>query len=221
MQVQVTDSPPPVQIKPRSPRRKAFWTVPELWPGGTCYILGGGPSLSLVSLERLHDRRVIAVNNAYQLGDWIDVMLYGDCRWLKWHEKALLDFPGLKVTSCNSHKDKPGIKAVKRHTLPFGITREPDRLNWNLSSGACAIGLAVRFGVKKIVLLGFDMRIVDDKTNWHKEHQDGRKKNPYERFLKPFPMIARDLEQLGVECVNATPGSALESFPIVEPESVL
>lgn len=221
MQVQVTDRPPLVQIKPKPPRVKEFWTVPELWPGATCYILGGGPGLARVSLEQLHKRRVIAVNNAYQLGDWIDVMFYGDCRWLTWHEKALLDFPGLKVTACDSHKDKPGIKAVKRRNSPLGITKEANRLNWNLNSGACAISLAVRFGVKKIVLLGFDMRIVDDKTNWHDGHQDSPNKNPYQRFLKPFPAIARDLEKLGVECINATPGSALDIFPIVEPESVL
>lgn len=225
MQVVVTDSPPPAppitRIKPEPPRRKEFWTVPEIWPGGTCYILGGGPSLAKVPMERLHDLRVIAVNNAYQLGDWIDVMFYGDCRWFNWHGKALLNFPGLKVTACDSHKDKPGIMAVKRQNSPLGITSQKNKLSWNLSSGACAINLAVHFGVKKIVLFGFDMRMVDDKNNWHEDHKDGPKKNPYERFLRPFPSIAKDLERFGIECINATPGSALDVFPIVEPEDVL
>lgn len=218
MQVVITSTPPP---KPKPVQRKEFWTVPEIWHGGTCYILGGGPGLARVPLERLHDLRVIAVNNAYTLGDWIDVMFYGDCRWFRWHSKTLLDFPGLKVTACDSHKDKPGIRAVKRLSSPPGIARAKNRLAWNLSSGACAINLAVHFGVKKIVLFGFDMRKVDDKNNWHEDHKDGPNKNPYERFLRPFPSIARDLEKLGVECVNATPGSALEVFPIMKPEEML
>ena len=221
MQVVVTDSTPPARIRPKPTERKEYWTVPELWSGGTCYILGGGPSLARVPLERLHDLRVIAVNNAYQLGDWIDVMFYGDCRWFKWHCQALLDFPGLKVTACDSHRDMPGIRAVKRQTAPFGIATAKNRLGWNLSSGACSINLAVHFGVKKIVLFGFDMRIVDDKNNWHEDHKDSPNKNPYQRFMRTFPKIAEDLKELGVECVNATPGSALDVFPIVKPEEVL
>lgn len=221
MQVVTADRTPPARIRPKPTERKEYWTVPELWPGGMCYILGGGPGLARVPLEKLRDLRVIAVNNAYQLGDWIDVMFYGDCRWFKWHCTALLDFPGLKVTACDKHRDMPGIRAVKRHTLPFGITTAKNRLGWNLSSGACSINLAVHFGVKKIVLFGFDMRIVDDKNNWHGDHKDSPNKNPYKRFLRTFPKIANDLKELGVECVNATPGSALDVFPIVEPESVL
>lgn len=225
MQVVITDSPPAAAQTTRAKRRrlqpKEFWTVPAIWPGGTCYILGGGPSLARVPMERLHDLRVIAVNNAYQLGDWIDVMFYGDCRWFNWHGKALLNFSGLKVTACESHRDRPGIRAVKRQNSPHGITTRKDRLSWNLNSGACAINLAVHFGVKKIVLFGFDMRLVDDKSNWHEAHKDSPSKNPYQRFLKPFPNIARDLERLGVECINATPGSAIDVFPIVEVEDVL
>lgn len=222
VQVLVTETPPtPTRIKRVSPRRKEFWTVPEIWPGGTCYILGGGPSLSRVPLERLHNRRVIAVNNAYQLGNWIDVTFYGDCRWFNWHGKALLEFPGLKVTACDSHVGKPGIRAVKRRNAPFGIATNRNQLGWNLNSGACAINLAVHFGVKKIVLLGFDMRLIDDKHNWHEEHHNRPNRDPYQRFLRPFPNIANDLETLGVECVNACPGSALEVFPIVEVEDVL
>lgn len=221
MRVVMTETQTQKTIERAQPREKDFWTVPEIWPSGTCYILGGGPSLSKVPLSRLHDRRVIAVNNAYLLGDWIDVMFYGDCRWLNWHQKRLLEFPGLKVTACESHKNRPGIRATRRLNSPHGITKDRNRLCWNLSSGACAINLAFHFGVKKIVLLGFDMRVVENKSNWHKDHELGKNKDPYERFLKPFPNIARDLERFGVECINATPGSALDVFPIVEPEDAL
>jgi len=203
-------------------RQEGLWRVPALWPKGECFILGGGLSLRDVNLGLLKGRRVIAVNNAYKLGDWIDVMFFGDCRWLNQYGAGLLDFAGLKVTTCEKHLDKPGIKVVKRRNTPHGISRDPGILSWNLSSGACAINLAYHFGVKRIILLGFDMKKNGDKHNWHDDYEPHHSKfNPYGRFMRPFPHIAEDLKRLNVECVNAAPRSALDVFPRVKLEDVL
>ena len=200
---------------------KAFWTAPRMWPGQTVFILGGGPSLQNIDLNRLRESRVIAVNNAYQLAEWIDVVFYGDCRWYENHKDALLNFGGLKVTCCDQHTKLPGIKAIKRRNGTVGLDCNPALIAWNLSSGAAAINLAVHFGAKKIVLLGFDMRKINGRNNWHTSHAEGQDRDPYARFLATFPPIARDLIALDVECVNATPGSALGVFPIVDPAEVL
>jgi len=45
--------------------------------------------------------------------------------------------------------------------------------------------------------------------------------DPYEMFLKPWPYIARDADEIGVKIINATPNSGLKSFPIVDPEEVI
>jgi len=203
-------------------RPQGLWRVPPLWPNGECFILGGGPSLQDVNLEPLHDRRIIAVNNAYKLGNWIDVVFFGDCRWLSQYGKGLLDFAGLKVTTCEKHIGKPGIKVVKRKNSPHGLSRDRGTLLWNLSSGACAINLAVHLGVKRIVLLGFDMQKDGDRHNWHDDYESRHSKfNPYERFMRPFPCIAKDLKRLNIECINASQGSALKEFPIVKLEDIL
>lgn len=217
--VTVSDTRPP---KPkRAPQQ--FWTVPRLWPGSTIYMLGGGPSLKGLDISCLQGQRVIAVNNAYRLAPWADVMFFGDCRWYEWHRNELGDFAGLKVTSCEAHANKPNLRVLRRRNSPEGINTNPQFLSWNKSSGACALNLAYHLGAGKIVLLGYDMRRVDDKCNWHDDHPIAKNPhhNPWERFLRPFPAIARDFERLHVEVVNATPGSALEVFPIVEPETVL
>jgi hypothetical protein len=192
------------------------WSVPRIWPGGECFILGGGPSLTLVDIDRLQGRRVIAVNDAYRIAPWADVMFYGDGPWLTAHRKALLDFAGLKISGCATQTNEPGIRHVYRDMINHGISRDPTEVRWNRSSGACAINLAVHFGVKRIVLLGFDMRRVDGQKHWHPDVNDDPG-NPYPRFLEVFPVIARDAEALGVEILNATPGSALTAFPIEEP----
>ena len=204
--------------------KEPLWRVPKLWPGEECFILGGGPSLGQIDIERLRGRRVIAVNQAFKLAPWIDVLFFGDCRWLSQYGQTLIDFAGLRVTTCEKHHGVKGVLAVRRKNGPFGISRDPSVLLWNLSSGACAVGLAAHFGVKRIVLLGFDMRKIDDKAHWHEDYvkmRGSKVKEPYNRFMRPFPQIAKDLARRGVECVNASPGSALTEFPIVEQEEVL
>ena len=77
------------------------WQVPRMWEGGDVWIIGGGPSitkefgipdnivqgvfkkelpLSAYSpyMSFLHDKHVIGVNVAYLLGDWVDMVFFGD-----------------------------------------------------------------------------------------------------------------------------------------------
>jgi hypothetical protein len=203
--------------------RPKLWRVPRLWPDRTCFIIGGGPSVAQLDIDRLRGQRIIAVNNAFKLAPWIDCVFFGDRNWYFWHKTELLAFAGLKVTICEAHLDKPGIKVVKRQNAPHGISRDAGVLTWNFSSGGCAINLAVHFGVNRIVLLGFDMKKVDGRCNYHNEHPPRNRPgyDPYPRFLLPFDDIARDLERIDVVCVNATPDSALKAFPMVTLEEEL
>jgi hypothetical protein len=74
-----------------------------------------------------------------------------------------------------------------------------------------------RWGAKHIILLGFDMRRVDGQKNWHDDHIEKRH-NPFHRHLRSFPAIARDARNLGIEILNATPGSAIREFPFTTVE---
>lgn len=220
-------------------RTDDLWKAPRLWPDRTCYILGGGVSLNKIDFSRLYGQRVIAVNHAYKLGPW-DAMFFNDRHFFTVESRSgLLDFPGLIVTTNRHHSGRPRVLVMKRKNIGGGggIITNPHTLVWNLSSGACAINLAVHFGVRRIILFGFDMRRVSIKENdiglapdaaregwrcnWHEPHPTtDAKKNPYPRFLVPFKGIARDLKKIGVDCINATPGSLIKVFPIVKPEEV-
>ena len=208
---------------------EGYWKVPRMWEGGTCYILGGGPSLSSVDLTPLEEpgRRTIGVNAAYSLGSWFDVLYWGDEQFLNRHWKGVSMFNGLRVTTCPKHLGRPGVHVVRMETHPHGIARADSTIRFNNSSGGGAIGLAVLFGVARIVLLGYDMQW-NGAFNWHDLYNnkkagkiDPKRLETYNRFRKPFLHIADDLKQLGIECINATPGSALDVFPIVEPSEVL
>lgn len=197
------------------------WKVPKLW-SSRFYILGGGPSLNNINVERLRGQNVIAVNNAYRLGDWIPVLYFMDCAWWEWHKDELPLHPGLKITTCTHLKrNKYGVKWLERGIRDSYDIR-PNFLSRSSNSGHGALCLGVKLGGMEAILLGFDMH-AKEGHNWHKDHK--RKNIPdtiYEtNFHKSFEPLKKDLDKMGVKVWNATPGSALETFPIVDPEDFL
>lgn len=210
------------------------WSVPELWPGNTAYIIGGGSSLNTTGLPPakdnmpaiiakinedlaiIQDKRVIGVNNAYELGNWVDVCWFGDVRWYEWNRKKLLDFRGLKACCCPTlvAPERPGIKVLKRSNQ-LGLSEDKKSVKWNKSSGSSAISFAVHFGVKRIVLLGFDMYIgKDGYHNWHDNHEvkGHSPANPYGRFINPFVNIDVDAKRMGIEIINCNLDSNITQF---------
>lgn len=232
------------------------WLVPRMWEGGECFILGGGPSLRLAPIERLQGKRVIAVNMALNEAPWAEVLFFGDCLFYTERKHLVDEFAGLAVTTCERLTNHRRLLAVQRDMAAEGLSRDQTLVHFNRNSGACAINLARHFGVKRIVLLGFDMRkwtveelVAKGLANESDDHEKkarlrhnyhsiyvpkfekeelvpgGRRDqfDPYsgrDGFLITFAAIARDLAAEGIECVNATPGSAIDSLPIVQPEEV-
>jgi len=227
-----------------------IWTVPKMWEGGDAWIIGGGYSMpeqfnvpkSIIKdvcsgrqlpdvysqyLEPIHNKHVIGVNNAYQIGTWMDVLFFGDSSWYLKHRKALAVWPGIKVSCAPRFGNLPqkkmeGIKClIKDSKHNKGLTNSPRKVAWNSNSGAAAVNLAVHFGAKRIFLLGFDMIKVGKNTHWHGSHGKGQKRLPYQRHLKGFPIIVQDAKQLGVEIFNVNTQSKIDDFPKVTLEEAL
>jgi hypothetical protein len=209
-----------------------------LWPGERCVIIGGGPSIKQFDFGLLNGHRVIATNNAFRHVRG-DVLFYGDCKWYNrdpWRQEVNA-WPGLRVHSCNANEGAGPVKKIKRWNRVAGLCKDPSKIAWGINgqygnTGASAINLAVHFGVKQIILIGYDMRLIDGDSNYHRDHphheasrQPDKKPepayNPYPNFLKVFPAIANSLRRWNIDCINATPESALECFPIMTPEEAL
>lgn len=89
------------------------------------------------------------------------------------------------------------------------------------SSGHKAVGLAIALSAKRIVLLGFDMRVVDGRSHFHDAYQ-ARDPALYEQsFIPAFRGWNEQAKAAGVEVLNATPNSALEEFSRVDLDEVL
>lgn len=237
------------------------WCVPRIWEGGDVWILGGGPSVtrqfeipdSVVEevrkgvsppttyspyMEALHDKHVIGINVAYLIGDWMDMVFFGDNKFFLAHRERLATWPGLKV-SCHSSTAKiDWVKHLERDTThPRGISPDPRKISWNCNSGASAVSVAANAGAKRIILLGFDMTINGNgNRHWHNLYHstvpvppNARGRGglpravhlPFDRHLRGFPDMARDAKLRGIEILNVCPESAITVFPKITLEDVL
>ena len=200
-----------------------YWIPESIWDGKDVFIIGGGTSLQGFDWSPLHGKNVLGCNDAYALGDWVDVCVFGDMPWFRKHREALKDFKGIKVAMTGTNPLDSTIKWV--HCWPRGLCagkHRPDRVGWNGCTGAGAINLALRMGAQRVILLGYDMKLGKDETgkvamNWHPNHVDTPDPDFVERFTPGFERIAQDLEKVfpGREVFNAGPDSDLDVFPKV------
>ena len=119
----------------------------------------------------------------------------------------------------------PGQERRNRnHSGLCVLERQPT--NNSSSNYFCAFSLAYHFGVKRIVLIGFDMQMKSGETNYHRQHEEmgfnKRRTEPdsaakdYARFLRKEKVIFKDSQKLGLEVINCTPDSALTVFPFMD-----
>lgn len=188
------------------------------WRGETAFLLGCGPSVRRADVERLHGRRVIAINDSVFLAPWADVLYACDARWWQTRAPRLNGYRGLRVTL----SDVPGTLRL-RNTGETGMETEPDGLRTGKNSGYQAINLAYHLGATRIVLLGYDMRIGRaGELHWN-ARPELQTASGFSRtlaaMLPMFDTLVEPLRAAGVEVLNATPGSALRCWPCVTLES--
>jgi len=200
------------------------------WSRDTAVVVASGPSAKGVPLDLARGRaRVIAINESWRLAPWADVLYAADHQW--WQKgKGFPEFRGLRVAQGDAApKMYRGIKQVGL-VRTGQIVREPkgilaagsDREGRGANSGFQALNLAVQFGAKKIILVGYDMR-VDLGFHWHGRHPDGMNnpnKGGIARWAKVLDRASRYLRVLGVEVLNASAVSALRAYPKINFEDV-
>jgi len=188
-------------------------TVPRRWSGQTVVCIGGGPSLTPEDVLRVYGHRVIAINDAYRLAPWADVLYAADKKWIDWHD-GVPTFMGPKYSIESKDTTTRPDWRVLRNTGPLGLEREPTGLRAGFNSGFQAINLSVHLGASRIVLLGYDMAPnPDGPSHWFGEHPDKRP-SPYPEMREAFDSLVEPLAALGIEVVNCSRRTALRAFPM-------
>lgn len=194
--------------------------VPRLWPRATCFLIGGGPSLTAEDVALVRGQGgVIAINDAYRLAPWADVLYAADRKWIDWHH-GVPSFTGPKYSIQSSETVNRPDWQVLRNTGIFDLELDPSGLRTGRNSGYQAINLAVHLGATRILLLGYDMSPDGAQQHWFGDHPD-HQISPYAEMRAAFETLMQPLAALGISVVNCSRRTALTAFPCLPLEMAL
>lgn len=203
-----------------------LWEIPPIWKGQTVACIAPGPSLDEDEVRYCYDSgyKIIAVNDAYKLAPFADILYACDWWWWNKHDCAR-DYAGVRVgLGWDFVKEMPitgwaASKEAKEINL-IGMTgcdglemknRYAVRTGGN--SGYQAVNLAAQMGARNIFLLGYDMKATDGKSHfWGNYEKRTPGQNNFKEWIKNFKTIAEPLVKSGVRVVNCNPDSALKVF---------
>lgn len=154
--------------------------------------IASGPSLTQEDVDYVRGKaKVLAINNAFKVAPWADVLFAADSQWWRTYERQLRGFAGDRWDNRRLQKT-PGYRAGN-------------------NSGALGICLAYRFGAKRIILLGFDMQNTGGLSHFDGDHPHPlRNPGKFSSFIRCIEQrIAPDLQDAGVELINCTRETAL------------
>jgi hypothetical protein len=209
------------------------WTVTPEWKGETAAIIASGPSLTRAQCDFVRGKcRVIAVNNqgidtesdgvtVPAMAPWADVLFAADAKWWRCYHKRALQFAGRKVT-VRATLPWPEIYSLTQSDEHPTFDPRPTHLVSGGNSGYMAVHLAVHLGVKRIVLLGFDMKDGRNRRrHWFGNHPGKlNARGNFAGWNRAFDKFAKVLHHMNVEVVNCTPDTALRCFRRAQIESV-
>lgn len=205
--------------------RLFFWTPDQRFAGQTVFVLASGPSLSRDVAEAVRGRAAIVVNQTFRTAPWAPVWFFTDTETLERNVADVEAWPGDVVTSSSAaHRAAPDkLKLILRTESRDFPPPGSGLVKKGRSTGHTAIGLAAAMGAARIVLLGFDMRIVDGREHGHDDYA-GTPRNPAiyaEEFVPGFAGWDAAARRAGFQILNATPGSAIDEFQRVGLEEML
>ena len=191
----------------------------------TAIVLASGPSLTQeqINAAQFSGHFTIVVNSTWEKMPGAHALYSGDFLWWK-HNIAKVraaDFKGGKWTQDNSASLRwPDIKRMRGGNRG-GLGKEIIHINGN--SGTQAVNLAFLWGYNRIILLGFDLKLgPKGEKHHHPDHAAPMIQGQcFDEWLKKWVLVAADLKAAKVEVLNATPGSALKLFPMVDWKEVL
>jgi len=190
------------------------------WRGKTAVIAASGPSLS-ASVGDLNHLRVrgkpfqlIAVNTTFRLFPWADLLYAGDILWWRAHHlEVKRTFKGEKWGGHQTIAQQYQTSWIKNTNRP-GLGLDGVVHN-NGNSGFQAINMAYLFGSRRILLVGFDMKLGPKKEkHWHPDHPSPCvQAQVFAEWIHKAATLAKDLKLHGCEVINCSVDTALTCWP--------
>lgn len=187
------------------------WAVPKIWrPEELVAVLATGQSLKREDIQKVEaaGAHIIVINDAYRMVPEAEVLYAADGEWWNYHGPlGAFKFPGLKVTMSITCKSDD-VMLLKSGDIQ-GFDKRPTHMATCGNSGYQGIHLAMHFGSRNIVLLGFDFK----GTHFFGEHpQKIKRPSNFMRCMAQMTASAPVLAKMGARIINCSPDSALTCF---------
>lgn len=197
----------------------------ELSP--TIAVVAGGPSLLGFEWGRLRlpGVDVVAVNLAFRVLPFARLLWWSDQRFFRWHEDGIRAHAAEYKATAYLAGDKapyPDYVTTLKFSGERGYDPTPGHLRHGNTSTYAALHVGVSAGARRVAVFGLDMRRFEGlPAHWHEDHPIQGDAGSYAKMIINFGHLARDLSNMGIEVVNASPDSALEAFQKVTHEEAL
>jgi hypothetical protein len=188
--------------------------VPQLWPNSTVVLIASGPSLTQEDVDYVqHKAKVIVVNDNYKRAPWADILYACDHSWWDTHQ-GVPEFKQMKWTQDKMTVSKwPEINFIPGKHSP-GLSLDNKLIHFGANSGYQSLNIAVHLGAKKILLLGFDMKLGPNGIkHWFGSHPKRIDRTlPVNKWVTNFATTVKDLDRAGVEVINCSRDTAITCF---------
>jgi len=175
--------------------------------------------------------RTIAVNDAWRIAPWADVLYGADGPWWM-HHRGVPRFAGEKWTQDKGPNslsrprggcaaDLYGLSVARSEANGPGVSLDPGYIRQGANSGFQALNLAALFGAARIWLLGFDMQHTGGRKHFFGPHPGPLDRgHSFKKWVAAFNTAAPQLAAAGIEVINCTRETALACFPRVAIEDL-
>lgn len=188
------------------------------WQEEAVAIVASGPSAKKAGAEQLKGKlKTLAIKRSVELVPFADVVYGCDAPW--WRSvRGLPQFNGLKLSYDADQLDAAwNVRKIKipdkySNTLLFS---EIGSVGAGGNSGFQALNLAMQFGARRILLVGFD---ASDRSgaHWYGRNSWTMANNPtsdnFRRWIISFNNAAKQANTLGIEIINASEISEIRCF---------
>lgn len=189
-------------------------------------LVGCGASLRGFDFNRLCGLgTIIAVKEAVWDLPFADHCFGLDVPWMHRQREALsrLAIPlHLAVPKELGRPDIPNAIFYERiRSRIVRLSIDPNKIECGRNSGFGALNLAFLMGAKRIVLFGYDYQPDSYYCPQRYTHKKPESVNHWPAWAAIYEQIKEQLQQAGVEVINASPSSTITAFPKIGIEETL
>jgi hypothetical protein len=190
--------------------------IPRLFEGEKAFVMATGPSLDQDVIDRIYSEsgwRYIGISDCYRSCPFLDFFYACDTRWWNIHYQKVIDWGGCDngywCTETATKKSHPDLHWIMG-SGGQGWSNDPNKIHYGSNSGFQITNIAFLLGIKYMVLVGFNMMVVNDRKHFFGDHPKGLTQNgSYQSFASQFNHIKPPPD---VKVINATSPTKLSCF---------